>query len=245
MTDFLSHIDSQRFGFNIARIDDVSLLLMPGFITSLQKKDIRLVITRTGIENLASVNQLADRGFRIMDIQSVWRSTHRHGPDNPDKIKDLSIGFATAADVPAFREIAAGSFEGYGHYFADPRLDRTRCREIYPDWAARTLTDPNAADEVIVARLDGKTAGFLSLKIHEKHGNRFAACVMGAVAEAFRGRHIFQAILGGALKWQQQHRLGWTQYNALTGNIPVSRALASCGFRPAEACVTLHGWTDL
>ena len=244
MTDFLSHIDSRRFGFNIARVDDVSLLLTKGFITSLREKDIRLVITRTGIENLASVNLLADRGFRIMDIQSVWRSTHRHCPDNPDELKDLSIGFATAADVPAFREIAAGSFEGYGHYFADPRLNRTRCREIYPDWAATTLTDPDVADKVIAARVNDKTAGFLSLKIHKNNGDCYVAGVIGAVANEFRGKNIFKTILHHALVWQQENQLSWTQHNVLTSNIPVNRALASCGFRPAAACVTLHGWID-
>jgi hypothetical protein len=242
MTDFLSPLDTQRFGFNIARIDDISLLLTTGFISSLRDSNIRLVITRTSIEELDKVNRAADLGFRIMDVQSVWRSTLPSTPihQNPD----LIIESATAADVPAFHAIAAKAFDGYGHYFADPRLDRSRCREIYPDWAVKTLADPNVADEVVVARLNKHTAGFLSLKIREQNGTRYAAGVMGAVAEAFRGRHIFQAILCHAISWQQEKQLSWTQHNVLTANIPVNRAMANCGFRPAGACVTLHGWID-
>jgi hypothetical protein len=242
MTAFLSSQDTKRFGFNIARIDDISVLLRTGFISSLRNDDVRLVIARTAIENLDKINLLIDNGFRIMDIQSVWRSTRQAAPIHQNPQLVLSSG--AAADVPAFRKIAATAFDGYGHYFADPRLDRSRCREIYPDWAARTLTDPNVADEVVVARLNGETAGFLSLKIAEEDGIRYVAGVMGAIAEEFREQGIFQAILCRALEWQRENHLSWTQHHVLTANIPVNRAMAKGGFRPAGACVTLHGWID-
>ncbi len=250
MTDYLSPLDSHRFGFNIARIDDVSLLLSTGFITSLRDQDIRLVITRTPIGNLGNINLLSGKGFQLMDVQSVWHSgpqsatTHYNPIDNPKNTPHLLIGPATAADVPAVREIAAKAFDGYGHYFADQRLDRSRCREIYPDWAARTLTNPDTADVVFVARLHGRIAGFLSLKIGEQNGSRYAAGVMGAIAEEFRGRHLFQALVRRSLVWQEENQLSWTQHNVLTPNIPVNRAFASCGFRPAGAYITLHGWID-
>ena len=63
------------------------------------------------------------------------------------------------------RRVAAASFRDYfGHYHADPRLDRAKCDETYASWAERSCVDEAVASGVLVAEHGGRVAGFLTLQ---------------------------------------------------------------------------------
>ncbi|MBS1662587.1 MAG: hypothetical protein JST68_16210, partial [Bacteroidetes bacterium] len=73
MTNHISKIDTQRFGFDIARIDDSQTLLQPGFLQELERHGVRLVITRIPTEKTDQINALEDMGFRVKDVQITYR----------------------------------------------------------------------------------------------------------------------------------------------------------------------------
>lgn len=244
MTDYISQIDTRRFGFRIARINDAGRLTTTGFIRSLKEQGIALIITRVDSENLPAINALEDAGFRIKDIQCTWRHTAGQPINDQYLNPDIIIRPAITADIPRVVNIAQHAFDQYGHYFADQRLDKDRCREIYPEWAASSITDKKTADQSFVAVHNENIAGFLSIKIEEKDGVKYSAGVLGAVSEDGRGQNIFASLVITALRWGQAIAPAWQEHNSLAVNYPVNRVFTKVGFRQASSSVTLHGWLD-
>jgi hypothetical protein len=242
--DYISRLDTRRFGFNIARIDDPRILLDPALDEGLKTQNIALVITRIDSRESQTLDSLHAAGFTIEDTQFTYRFPY-HGPIlRQPADPHITIRDATADDIPGFREIASQAFENYGHYFADQRLDRARCREIYPDWAERTLTDPSAATRVFVAEYDRRLAGFLSFILEEKAGERYAYGIMGAVSPGLRGKNIFTHLAVEGLLWGQQENLNWQEHNVLTFNQPVNRVFTKLGFQQVSSFTTLHYWPE-
>jgi hypothetical protein len=255
MKSHINQLDTKRFGFNIARVDQAGDLLTGELIPALKSQNVALIITRTDGEKLDEINALEDMGFRIKDIQSTWR-LHPAGQriDQPSTLHQPSthIRQATPDDIPSLRRIAATAFDNYGHYFADNRLDKDHCREIYPDWAARTLTDPTVADIVFVATTGNATtgiatagnhiAGFLALKIEKQEQSKYATVAIGAVAAEFRRQNIYSTLVIASLAWCQANNLSWQEHQVLAVNYPVIRVLTKLDFRQVRSFVTLHCW---
>lgn len=245
MKSHISQLDTQRFGFNITRVDNTADLLTTGLIPSLKMQGVSLIITRVDSERLDEINALEDLGFRIKDIQSTWTSR----PVNPDAHNQyinprIHIRQASPKDILPLRQIAAFAFDDYGHYFADSFLDRNRCAEIYPDWTERTITDPVVADTVFVAATHTEIAGFIALKKIEQEGITYATVVIGAVAAAFRRQNIYSTLIITGLAWGREQHLHWQEHQVLAVNYPVNRVLTKLGFLQVRSFVTLHGWLD-
>jgi GNAT superfamily N-acetyltransferase len=245
MTAHISQIDTQRFGFGIARIDDPVILRSPDTIPALKQQHVRLIITRIHSSRLEVVNALEDLGFRIKDMQVTWRSSPGQPPWLPPPDPRFRIRNAIPADSNAFRIIAGNAFDNYGHYFADQRLDREVCRLIYPDWAARTLAESIAAQhKIFVATAGEEVTGFAAFQLAGGIGDRHAACIIGAVAPAWQGQQIYSSLIAAAGSWVTHTGLAWQEHNTLTTNYPVNNVLARLGFRQVQAFMTLHCWLD-
>jgi predicted GNAT family N-acyltransferase len=244
MTDYISQIDTRRFGFKIARINDATRLMTAGFIQLLKEQGIVLIIARIDSENLAAINALEDSGFRIKDIHYTWR--HTAGEPINDKYlnSNIIIRPAVTEDILPVSRIAQHAFDQYGHYFADQRLDKDRCREIYPDWAASSITNKRTADHTLVAVLNEKITGFISIKIAAKDGEKYSAGGLGAVSADCRGQNIFASLVISALRWGQESVSTWQEHYSLAVNYPVNRVLTKVGFRQVGSFITLHGWLD-
>lgn len=242
--EYISSLDTRRFGFNIGRIDDPGILCSPGFPHELRVRNIQLVISRVAAEDVQTLNVLEDMGFRVMDIQITWRLSMEHPTDHRSRNTGIMIREGKPTDKMDLRRIAESAFDNYGHYFADQHLDKSRCREIYPDWAERTLIATAAADKVFVAEAEGRVVGFLSFRVFQKDSARYAASAMGAVEEQFRGRNIFSALVLAGIGWGQENHLAWEEHNVLAINYPVNRVFSKLGFSPVSSWVTLHYWPD-
>lgn len=238
---YISTLDSARFGFPIAKLSPVDAA-RPDVLQQLAAAGVKLAIARVPTADVQAVNALEALGFRMKDVQV----THRFDlarfdgvvvqPSQGD-IRDLR-----PSDVEQVVRVAAESFTGYGHYAADDRLDRTRCRDAYSDWARRSCEVPGLADKVIVAEREGTIGGFLTLKVFEQDGRRYAAGGIGAVSPAYRGHRVFAAIVSRGLQWGASIGLAWEEHNALVTNYPVNASFAGLGFRIADSTVTLHAW---
>ena len=240
--DYISALDTRRFGFNIGKIDDPEILCAPGFREILSAHNVRLVISRIATEELSTIHALEEMGFRIMDVQTTWKISTQLPPDRGSFNNDVNIREAQLADAPVIQQIATGAFDNYGHYFADQRLNKARCREIYPDWAGRTLTVAGVADKVFVAEYNNRLAGYLAFKILEKDSVRYTASVMGAVAEGSRGKNVYSSLVIESLVWGNSNGLAWQEQNVLAVNYPVNRVFSKLGFHQAGSFITLHYW---
>ncbi len=246
VTHFISPLDSRRFGFNIAKVNEADNFKKEGFLALLAEKEVKLIISRVDSERIDEINFLEDIGFRVKDMQVTYSfDLERHAFNPPAINPTVLVRDAKEDDIPGLQLIAEQSFDNYGHYFADARLDKTRCREIYSDWIRRSILDRQIADKVFVAEYNRQAAGFLSFKIHESNHSRYAAGVQGAVTESFRGKHIFSALTAAGLHWGAETGIKREEHNVHTTNYPVNRVFSKLGFTPVRAFTTLHYWLSI
>ena len=86
-------------------------------------------------------------------------------------IKDKHIEIMTGSknDTQLLKELSSEIFSQYhGHYHHNPFLDSELCNELYSDWAGNLVTKKTMADVVFICKVNGRAAGFSSLKINRK-----------------------------------------------------------------------------
>jgi hypothetical protein len=245
VTNFISPLDSLRFGYTIAKVNEAAHFKKKDFLPLLKEQGVQLIISRINSERIDDINLLEDIGFRVKDMQVTYSFDFTRQPINPVHTDPaVLLREAGENDIPALSAIAGESFDNYGHYFNNARLDKTRCREIYPDWLRRSILDPQVADKVFMAEYKQQPAGFLSFKVYETGALKYAVGVQGAVAQNFRGKNIFSALTVKGLLWGKETSLIREEHNVHTANYPVNRVFSKLGFSPIRAFTTLHYWTD-
>jgi GNAT superfamily N-acetyltransferase len=244
MEEFISSLDSERFGFKIARVDVFSEPVAAA-LQKLRKLGVKMVVGRAKTGDTGVINGLEDNGFRVMDTQLTYkRYTKDYAREAKQPSGDLLLREFTAGDAGPIVEIAKKAFSNYGHYFADARLARDKCAEIYSDWAARSCADKKAADIIFVAEVKGVVAGFATYRIHRGAKTTYASCGLGAVDPGHRGRGIYPAVINRAMSWAKSAGLEWVEYSCIACNFPASRAYINAGFKPEDSFITLHCWLD-
>lgn len=243
MNSYISELDSKRFGFKIAKINNFENT-PDELVKELKCIGVKMIICRVACEQIALINQLEGLNFNTMDFQLTYKYDLKKFTFNKTPINsDFTLRKAEPRDKEPLKIIAAESFNQYGHYFADKRLDKTRCNEIYEDWVSRSIENKEVADIVFIAEKAKEIAGFLSFKIH-KNKTSYAAGVQGAVAKKFRNQNVFRLLAGHGLEWGSDINLSWEEHNVLLTNYPVNRSFLSLGFFPDRSFITLHGWLD-
>lgn len=245
MTNYLSQIDTKRFGFNIAKINNIKIIQKDGFIQTLKLQGVKLIISRVSSENISAINNLENIGFRIKDIQSTYKfDLDRYDINTSSLNPEISIREASKDDILELSSISKISFDGYGHYFADDRLDKNQCREIYNDWIQKSVLDNNIADKVFIAIINEEIAGFLSFKIYEENKKKYGTGGIGAVSEKFRSKNVFSTLTLKGLLWGKTIGLKWEEHNVLNTNYPVNRVFSKLGFSIERSYITFHYWLD-
>jgi GNAT superfamily N-acetyltransferase len=243
MNSYISELDSNRFGFNIAKIENIKGSLNK-VLEDLKEAKVKLVIVRVDCGQIELINLYEKMGFQIKDFQVTYKYDLKNFSINDYNVNsEVSIRAANSADIDNLILIADESFNGYGHYFADNRLSKAKCGEIYIDWVSRSVENKNVADIVFVAEKEQRIAGFLSFKI-KKDILSYAAGVQGGVARKFRNHNIFRALAHHGLKWGHELNLNWIEHNVLLTNYSVNRSFIKIGFIPDKSFITLHGWLD-
>ena len=72
INQYESYIDTKRFGFKTAKINNAENLTLDTF-NLLKKNDFKFIISRVPSENIELINFLEDNGFRIKDIQLTYK----------------------------------------------------------------------------------------------------------------------------------------------------------------------------
>lgn len=244
MTDFefapvkRSPLDETRFGIRTARAMDISIQSLPQVLEFCRAEKIRLLIARCSSKQLPVAQAMEALGFSLMDTLVYFQ----HPLENIPVCHKIPIRSAGADDREQICAIARTAFRGYdGHYHADPRLDRTACDELYVDWAGRSCSQKELADEVLIAEPDGNPVGFLTLK---KTGNTEADGRLYAVAPQAQGRGIGQALLVAGLNWCRERGLRRMIISTQITNLASQVSWVRVGFTPSESFYTFHKWFD-
>jgi GNAT superfamily N-acetyltransferase len=237
----LSEIDEQRFGIRTARSTEVTCESLPGVLDYCRRHDVRLLIARCRVSELAAAQALEQAGGGLMDTL-VYYARDLLSTPIPVDTDGVSIRGIRPGDEAPVQAIAVEAFRGYvGHYHADPRPDRAKCDEAYTSWAVRSCTSREVADEVLVADRDGELLGFATLRLNSRTQGE---CALFAVAPAAQGGGVGRSLMAGGMRWcaaQGAHRM---IISTQLINLAVQKVWVRVGFEPDHAYYTFHVWLD-
>lgn len=240
--DFIwrSPLDEDRFGVCAARAIDMTSERLPAVLEFCHAQDVQFLIARCSTHELSSLQAMEEAGFRLMDTL-IYFDFNLHHKALPPR-RDLNVRIVQPQDVDAVKEISRQAFRGYdSHYHADPRLDRSACDELYVDWAVRSCSQKDLADEVFVADSNNGILGFLALKMDKTN---IADCRLYAVSQHAQRSGVGQALLIEALHWCVKNHLDAMTISTQITNIASQKACVRVGFEPNISFYTLHKWFE-
>lgn len=243
-TNYISELDTWRFGFRIARTENLKGDPQK-ILDELQRQDVKLFIARVDSNDISTINILESMGFEYKDTQLKYRlPLTGKEKQNPDPEKKFWVRAATEKDVDKIVTISGEAFYNHGHYFADRRLDRNKCIEIYKDWARRCCLDKDYADIVFAAENENGIIGFLSYKILKDGDILFSRTGLGAMKQEYRGIGVYSEILKYGRNWGIDLKLDREEHFVLATNIPINNLFVKKGFKLFGGFITFHYWLD-
>lgn len=238
---YLSSIDKERFGIQVAR---AYILTSPDVDQSIEYckiHNVNMLIARCPASNLGTVQFMEQSGFLLMDTLVYYARNLAKTPI-PEDYCSIPIRPVRPGEEEAVKAVATRAFQGYyGHYHADPRLDQTKCDETYVDWAYRSCISREVADEVLVADRDGEISGFATLRFNDmEEGEGILFCVDPSA----QGQGIYRSFIVQGMKWCQNNCRSRMVVSTQVTNIAVQKVWARVGFEPSTSYYTMHKWFD-
>ena len=239
---FESKQDTARFWIKTAKINNPEYLTK-FVLDALRESDFKFVITRIKSENLQLINTLEDLDFRLKDVQLTYKFEINGSPICCDFFNpDIIIREATIDDIAALRIVAEDCFRDYGHYFADEKLDKESCMEVYREWTEKAVLSKDASVKFFLAEQSGIVLGYLFFGIKDLENGRYSYGGLGAVGSKNRSKNVFSTLVIKGLEWAKQENHIWQEHNVLNINYPVNRVFSKLGFYIYKSETTLHAW---
>lgn len=242
MDNYISELDTNLFGFKVAKLNKQS----PDYVSIIEnfkRSGVKMILSRVDANDLNYVNKLEEHGFLIKDIQLTYSFNLSQKTPNTVTKYPFSIVPYNVSHFNELLEITRDSFNGYGHYFADERLDKNCCAKIYPDWLRRCCTDSTLSDYIFVAEKDNVAIGFLVAKLVTNKDEKVMVGVIGAVSSKHRNLNVFQALNIYSLETARREGMNRVENNVLINNIPVITAYSKLSFQIVRSEITMHYWT--
>jgi len=237
----LSPLDEKGFGIRSARASCVTLETLPEIMQFCRANEVAFLIARCRVEELDAVHAMERAGFRLMDTLLNWSRSLARVPIPTDECA-VPIRSMRAGEEDSVGSIAAEIFRGYfGHYHADPRLDPQQCDAAYVSWAERSCLSKDVAQGVLVAELDERLVGFITLRLNSAEEGE---AVIGGVLPEAQGLGIYRSFLVHSMEWCKAQSCTRMLVSTQVTNNAVQKVWARLGYEPAYAYYTFHKWFD-
>jgi RimJ/RimL family protein N-acetyltransferase len=251
--------DSRHFAFPVHRLDNfavwgdkhelaqLSETLVGAAIERARTAGARTIHSWLPMDAVRSVQALEDAGFRITDVLTTWVFEHAKQKisDYPDR---CIIRGCQKDDEEVFVSLAREAYtETPDRFHSDPHLSPERSNEVYAEWIKNSFSG-QLADHIIVAELDGRPAGYTTLKLEGNHDGlsniRTAGLILSAMAPWAEGRGLYTSMINAGLKWFAAQGIEVSHLGTQVNNYPVQRAWARLGFRLAKSGPSMHLWLN-
>lgn len=237
----LSKIDERRFGIRTARADRIVLDTLPSVMDFCRKEKVSLLIARCSASELKTAQAMESQGFLLMDTLVYYKRDLAATPIPGDDAKVL-IRPVRGGEEKDVRAVAADAFRGYfGHYHADPRLDREKCDEVYTSWAFRSCLSMDAGNHVLVAEIANVIAGFATLR---RNSPEEGEGVLFGIAPSAQGSGLYRSFMIQGMEWCRSKGANRMVVSTQINNIAAQKVWSRLGFEPDHACYTFHKWFD-
>ncbi|MGD0237573.1 MAG: GNAT family N-acetyltransferase [Syntrophorhabdales bacterium] len=237
---YISDVDSRHFRIRVARA-----LVKPAALSDVveycRSHSVTLLIARCLVSDLEVAQALEHEGFSLMDTLLYYTANVLENP-LPQVNAALPVRPLRNGEEEAVREVAREAFHGYlGHYHADQRLDPVKCDEAYASWVFNCCSSNNFADQVLVAEVDHRVAGFCSLRLN---GPDEGEGLLFGVSPWARKRTVYRSLLLQAMRWCFTQGASRMIISTQITNMLVQRMWANAGFHLTTAYYTFHKWFD-
>lgn len=192
----------------------------------------RFADCRVYTADLKAARALEATGFYLGDttVAYAFRVAKTPRPSIRHKVK---LRWAKPEDRAALASLTEQTFTGYiGRFHQDPFFDAQKATQMYVRWLENSLD--GLADEILVAQVGRRIAGFLTLELEHAQNKvvatRFGEGVLAGVAPWSRGKGVYTSLLAGCLPWFAEHcdiGIVATQVD----NVAVQNAWARLGYR--------------
>lgn len=237
---FISEIDKERFGVKTARIVGVTQDKLPAVLDFCRQENVVLLIARCDMTDLEAAQSMEKEGFLLMDTL-VFYSFDLTKHKVPSDKEAAWVRPIEPAEENEMLMVARESFRGYfGHYHADPRLDRQKCDEAYTDWARRAFVS-RESENFLVGEVQGKIVGFgVMRKNNSEEGEMF----LGGIHPDFQGKGIYHSFLCKGVQWCSAEKVRRMVISTQLKNLSVQKVLIKFGFEISRGYYTYHKWFD-
>jgi hypothetical protein len=245
--------DSEFFGIRMARIDYLTAsgaarlaeAALDATLDACRKASIPHVTARVDVEDVATVDLLEQRGFRLMDALV----TYRIRPENArfEEIRDVGvIRDFDAGDTEQVLAIARDAFAGYsGRFQHDARVPHARAESFYLEWAQKGLSGEFADKVLVSTNTLGEVIGFLFFRRREPASTVAGTPIFGGGLGACRrdAPGAYPGLIRSGALWAEE-RGGVAECQTQNYNFPVIRVYEAAGGTYVRAEYTMHAWLE-
>ncbi len=235
----LSAIDEERFGIRTARATYVSAGTLPEVLDFCKAHGVILLVARCSVSDLDAVHLMEQQEFLLMDTLVYYRRP-LDASVPADSNSEVQIRPLREGEAETVRGIAREAFRGYfGHYHADPRLERPLADDGYQSWAYRSCVEPGFCDQVLIAEYRDRMVGFVTLKLHQGTEGEF---VVSGVLPAIQGKGVYRFLILKGMHWFVSRGATWAFTSTQIQNRAPQKVWCRLGFEPDAAYYTFHKW---
>jgi hypothetical protein len=244
--------DSKHFGLAMGRIGPLVVdsehssakaidVLLDWLLDRAREADLDHLVAKSGGAELATLQALEARGFRLMDcLVTYFYDCHR---DPPPPMKQLgAIRDYQPSDEDEIVAIAERMLTEYGGRFAfDPWLPRDGVRRFYVEWA-RNACAGHMANRLLVGTRRGRIVGFLGYRMLPRPLESLEVRVAGQGISAVlpEGTGLYPALLARAIVVDRVVAYDFAEFDTPIQNILPQRVFQRMGFHVARCKYTLH-----
>lgn len=235
----LSELDRLRFSSITAKAKLNEGDSVDELIRQANAMKVELLIVRLPTTSIMLAQNLEKNGAILTDTLVYFQKTkiEKYKIDLP---YGCSVCNAESADAEIVEKIASETFKGYfGHYHADPRLDRVDCDSVYSSWARNSCSKGDLADEVILIKKNDEIAAFATLK---KINNDDYEGVLFGVTPNYQGQGMHLKLMQLSQNWGADNGVRRFISSTQITNVIVQKNWCRVGMEPLNSFYTFHLW---
>ncbi len=250
--------DTLHFGVKMARVGHliscgsyereffVKDQLLSAVIDLCKKEEIVFISAKPNVGDFSSIHCLEENGFRLMSTyQNYLLDKKFYVPRMANNKENLCTNRPfEPKDLPSVLFLAKGSFR-VSHFYADRRLSRSRCDDLYIEWARKSCE--GYVKEVLIIEVDNRPAGFATFDIDEPFsqfmGVKLGRFVLCAISPGFRRKGVFRSHVNQAAD-SYLRKVDLIDIEIPVDNWRASHPWSQVGARVANCRHVFHRWLD-
>lgn len=241
--------DSEVLGIEAGKVEQFHALDRPSAdqvvedaLSAARAKGLSYLCCRVDSRDRITTYALQRKGFYLVDTLVRLEMKLPVKMEQPS----LPVRFARPEDAADVARIAAESFavpaDTFNRYVNDPRIGIEGSRKVYERWARNSVEPSSVADGTLVAEVNGRVAGFVTVKANKEELT--SLCPLGATAKEHRELGLLHNLSIESVHWAMKQ--GMKRHDAIVAlqQVAIQRSWWKLGAIVRKAWTTWAVWLD-